>query len=157
MTGAPDAGPSIHQPWSHEPHISARRVGRSAGVPGDAPCMTITQVARPDRTLDTHSKERAHPPPPLSARSPSLAGPMALTAGILIVVVEVMMLPFLSMCRTTSPTPPSPVFQMAGVLYLAGFCALMIALVGAYGWIARRTGWGRRSVRCHRRHDAVGR
>ena len=97
--------------------------------------MTITQVARPDRTLDTHSKERA-----TTTRSPlaQLAGPMALTAGILIVVAQVMMLPF--DVKDHVATSQSPVFQMAGVLYLAGFCALMIALVGVYGWIARRTG-----------------
>jgi hypothetical protein len=60
------------------------------------------------------------------------AGPVALAAGILMVVAQLVMLPFDP--KDHVATSSDPVFQIGGVVYLAGFCALMIALVGAYGW-----------------------
>ena len=61
-----------------------------------------------------------------------LAGPMALAAGVLIVVAQLVMLPFDPDDHVATST--DPVFQVGGVVYLVGFCVLMLALVGAYGW-----------------------
>lgn len=61
-----------------------------------------------------------------------IAGPMALAAGVLIVVAQLVMLPFDPDDHVATST--DPVFQVGGVIYLLGFLALMIALVGAYGW-----------------------
>ena len=67
-------------------------------------------------------------------RSPlaRLAGPLALAAGILIVVAQLVMLPFDPDDHVA--TSSDPLFQIGGVIYLAGFCALMLTLVAAYGW-----------------------
>jgi hypothetical protein len=61
-----------------------------------------------------------------------IAGPMALAAGVLIVVAQLVMLPFDPDDHVATST--DPVFQVGGVIYLVGFLALMLALVGAYGW-----------------------
>jgi hypothetical protein len=61
-----------------------------------------------------------------------IAGPMALVAGLLIVVAQLVMLPFDPDDHVATST--DPVFQLGGVLYFVGFCALMLALVGAYEW-----------------------
>jgi hypothetical protein len=57
---------------------------------------------------------------------------MALAAGVLIVVGQLMWLPFDPDDHVATST--DPVFQTGGVIYLVGFIALMLALVGAYGW-----------------------
>ncbi len=67
-----------------------------------------------------------------------LAGPFALVAGILIVVAQLMMMPFDVNDHVATST--DPVFQIAGGIYIAGFCALMLALIGAYGWGLQRAG-----------------
>jgi hypothetical protein len=61
-----------------------------------------------------------------------LAGPMALAAGVLMIVAQLVMLPFDPDDHVATST--DPVFQVGGVIYMLGFCALMVALVGAYGW-----------------------
>ena len=61
-----------------------------------------------------------------------LAGPMALGAGVLIVVAQLVMLPFDPDDHVATST--DPVFQIGGVVYLVGFLLLMLALIGAYGW-----------------------
>ena len=61
-----------------------------------------------------------------------LAGPLALAAGVLIVVAQLVMLPFDPDDHVATST--DPVFQVGGVVYMVGFCVLMLALVGAYGW-----------------------
>ena len=61
-----------------------------------------------------------------------IAGPLALAAGVLMVVAQLVMLPFDPNDHVATST--DPVFQIGGVVYLAGFCVLMLALVGAYGW-----------------------
>jgi hypothetical protein len=38
------------------------------------------------------------------------------------------------------PTATDPVFQTGNVIYLVGFCVLMLALIAAYGWIADKAG-----------------
>jgi hypothetical protein len=63
---------------------------------------------------------------------------MAIIAGSLIVTAQLMMLPFDP--KDHIPTSQSPVFQAAGVTYLAGFVALMIALIGAQGRHASEAG-----------------
>jgi hypothetical protein len=67
-----------------------------------------------------------------------LAGPMAVAAGVLIVVAQLMMLPFDPNDHVATST--DPVFQIGGVVYLFGFLALMLALIGAYGWGMHKTG-----------------
>ena len=67
-----------------------------------------------------------------------IAGPMALTAGVLIVVAQLVMLPFDPDDHVATST--DPVFQTGGVIYLIGFIALMLALIGAYGWGLHKAG-----------------
>jgi hypothetical protein len=65
-------------------------------------------------------------------------GPVALASGFLIVVAQLVMLPFDPDDHVATST--DPVFQIGGVIYLLGFCALMIALIGAYGWGLHKAG-----------------
>ena len=67
----------------------------------------------------------------LSSPLTRLAGPMSVVAGVLIVVAQLMILPFDPQDHVATST--DPVYQAGGVIYLAGFVALMVALVGAYG------------------------
>ncbi len=60
------------------------------------------------------------------------AGPLALAAGVLIVVAQLVMLPFDPDDHVATSTDPA--FQFGGVVYMVGFCVLMLALIGAYGW-----------------------
>ena len=60
------------------------------------------------------------------------AGPLALAAGVLIVVAQLLWLPFDPDDHVATTT--DPVFQTGNVIYLVGFCVLMLALIGAYGW-----------------------
>ena len=61
-----------------------------------------------------------------------LAGPMALAAGVLMVVAQLIMLPFDPNDHVATSTDPA--FQIGGVIYMGGFLALMLALIGAYHW-----------------------
>jgi hypothetical protein len=56
---------------------------------------------------------------------------MALVAGVLIIAAQLMWLPF--DVKDHVATSTDPVFQAGGVIYLAGFVALMLALIGSYG------------------------
>lgn len=67
-----------------------------------------------------------------------LAAPMSLIAGIFIVVAQLMMLPFDPKDHVATST--DPVFQLAGGVYIVGFLALMLALIGAYGWGVHKAG-----------------
>jgi hypothetical protein len=67
----------------------------------------------------------------LSSPLTRLAGPMSLVAGALMVAAQLMMLPFDPNDHVATST--DPLYQAGGVVYLAGFLALMVALVGAYG------------------------
>jgi hypothetical protein len=60
---------------------------------------------------------------------------MALTAGVLIVIAQLMMLPFDPDDHVATST--DPVFQIGGVVYLAGFAALLLALIGISGRIVQ--------------------
>jgi hypothetical protein len=66
------------------------------------------------------------------------AGPMALVAGGLVVVAQLLMLPFDP--KDHIPTSQSPQFQVACAIYMAGFVALMFTLIGAHGRQAREAG-----------------
>jgi hypothetical protein len=67
-----------------------------------------------------------------------IAGPTALAAGVLMVVAELMMWPFDPSQHVVTTT--DPVFQIGGVLYLLGFCLLLLALPAAYAWQAHAAG-----------------
>jgi hypothetical protein len=67
-----------------------------------------------------------------------LAGPFALTAGALMLVSQLVWLPFDT--DDHQATSQNVVFQAGGVAYLIGFCMLMLALVAAYGWQAEKAG-----------------
>lgn len=95
--------------------------------------MTTTQTATTPNFVE-HDAE-ALEPRPLFARQ---AGAAAIVAGGLIVTAQLMMLPFDP--KDHIRTSQSPVFQTAGALYMGGFLALMIVLIGAHGWQARRAG-----------------
>ncbi len=74
----------------------------------------------------------------LSSPLTRLAGPMSLAAGILIVAAQLMMLPFDPNEHVATSTDPA--YQIAGGVYMVGFCALMVALIGAYGWGVHKAG-----------------
>jgi hypothetical protein len=67
-----------------------------------------------------------------------LAGPTALAAGVLLVIAELVMWPFDPSQHVATTT--DPVFQIGGVVYLAGFCLLLVALPAAYAWQAHAAG-----------------
>lgn len=54
------------------------------------------------------------------------------------VVAQLIMLPFDPDDHVATAT--DPVFQTGNVIYLVGFCVLMLALIAAYGWIADKAG-----------------
>jgi hypothetical protein len=56
-----------------------------------------------------------------------LAGPCALGAGVLIVIAQAVMLPFDP--KDHVGTTQEPLFRVGGVIYMLGFCLLMIMLV----------------------------
>ena len=98
--------------------------------------MTITETPRPDRMVVDHRADgpTVEPRPPYSRH----AGPLALAAGALVVVAQLVMLPFDP--KDHIATSQSVVFQVGGVIYLAGFCTLLFALLGAHGWQAHKAG-----------------
>ena len=74
----------------------------------------------------------------LSSPLTRLAGPMSLAAGVLIVVAQLLMLPFDTDAHVATSTDPQ--YQIAGGIYMLGFVALMVALIGAYGWGVHKAG-----------------
>ena len=107
--------------------------------------MTITatpsapSATSPDRTADRTADRPARTPSaaPLPAFR-RVAGPTALFAGIAFVVAQLMMLPYDP--KDHQATSQAVPFQVAGVIYLLGFCALVLVPFGAYCWHAHRTG-----------------
>ncbi len=67
-----------------------------------------------------------------------VAGPTALTAGILMVGAQLVMWPFDP--KDHEATSTDPVFQLGGVAYFLGFLALMVSLVASYGWHEAKSG-----------------
>jgi len=68
-----------------------------------------------------------------------LAGPFALAAGVLMVVVEVAIFPIVDVDDHVG-TSTNTVYRISGVVYFLAFCLLVLAAVAAYGWQARESG-----------------
>jgi hypothetical protein len=67
-----------------------------------------------------------------------LAGPCGLAAGALIVGAQVVMFPFDPADHVATSTAPA--FQIGGVVYLAGFVALLLFVVASHGWHEQHSG-----------------
>jgi hypothetical protein len=67
-----------------------------------------------------------------------LAGPFALSAGVLIVGAQLVMLPFDPKDHVATTTAPA--FQFGGAAYFAGFVMLMLFLVADHERLQERTG-----------------
>jgi hypothetical protein len=67
-----------------------------------------------------------------------LSGPFAVSAGVLIVVAQLVMLPFDPKDHVATTTAPA--FQFGGAAYFAGFVLLMLFLVAAHDRLEERTG-----------------
>jgi hypothetical protein len=67
------------------------------------------------------------------SRLSRLAGPFAVSAGVLIVGAQLVMLPFdpKDHVATTTALP----FQLGGIVYFLGFVALMLFLVASHEWL----------------------
>jgi hypothetical protein len=63
---------------------------------------------------------------------------MSLLAGVLIIAAQLLMLPFEPNDHVATSTDPQ--YQIAGGVYMLGFVALLVALVGAYGWGVHKAG-----------------
>jgi len=72
---------------------------------------------------------------PLFARS---AGPLAIAAGTLLVVGQAIWWPFDQQGNVA--TSRNDLFNVGSVVYFAGFCVLMFALIGVHGYQASRAG-----------------
>jgi hypothetical protein len=67
-----------------------------------------------------------------------LAGPFALSAGVLIVGAQLVMLPFDPKDHVATTTAPA--FQLGGAAYFLGFVMLMLFLVADHDRLEERTG-----------------
>jgi hypothetical protein len=67
-----------------------------------------------------------------------VAGPLALFTGTLLVLAQVVMLPFDTDDHVA--TSQDVVFQLAGALYFIAFCLLLLTLLAAYAWEAQEAG-----------------
>ena len=74
---------------------------------------------------------------PLSPLS-RLAGPFGLTAGALIIGGQAVMFPYDPQDHVATSTATA--FQIGGVIYLAGFVALLLFAVASHGWHEQRSG-----------------
>lgn len=98
--------------------------------------MTITDMPSTTLSRDDHpaSEVLAVGPAPFH-RS---AGPLAVLAAVLMLAAQGLWLPYDP--KDHQVTSQNVVFQAGGVVYLAGFCVLLLALIGAYGWQVRAAG-----------------
>ena len=67
------------------------------------------------------------------------AGPLAFSAGVLMIAAQLLMLPFDPKDHATTPTALA--FQLGSVGYFVGFLVLMLFLVACHDWPEQRTGW----------------
>jgi hypothetical protein len=67
-----------------------------------------------------------------------LAGPFGVAAGVLVVGGQLVMLPFDPQDHVATTTAPA--FQIGGVVYLAGFVALLLFVVASHDWQWERSG-----------------
>jgi hypothetical protein len=72
---------------------------------------------------------------PLFARG---AGPLAIAAGMLLVTGQVIWWPFDQ--EGNVATAQNGLFNLGSVVYFAGFCVLMFALIGTHGYQASKAG-----------------
>ena len=72
------------------------------------------------------------------SRLSGAAGPLAVAAGVLVVVAQLVMLPFDP--KDHVATTRAPAFQLGGVVYLVGFVLLMLFLVASHEWLEERAG-----------------
>ncbi len=75
------------------------------------------------------------------AQSPlaRLAGPIALAAGALMTVQQLVMYPIVDRSHLIA-TIANPLFVPSAIAYVVAFCELLIALVAVYAWQANRAG-----------------
>jgi len=75
------------------------------------------------------------------AQSPlaRLAGPIALAAGALMTVQQLVMYPIVDRSHLIA-TIANPLFVPSAIAYVVAFCGLLIALVAVYAWQANRAG-----------------
>jgi hypothetical protein len=92
--------------------------------------MTSTQP-----TISTRANASEPTSAPLFARS---AGPLAVAAGTLLVVGQVIWWPFDQHGNLT--TSQNDIFNIGSVVYFAGFGLLMLALIGVHGHQASKAG-----------------
>jgi hypothetical protein len=92
------------------------------------PRLDASQRPQPDATLAG----------PRSALS-RLAGPFALAAGSLMIVVELVIFPIVDR-DDHQGTSQNIVYRVSGVVYFVAFCLLLLAAVAAYGWQAHKAG-----------------
>ena len=72
------------------------------------------------------------------SRMSRLAGPLAVAAGALMVVAQLVMLPFDPKDHVATTTALA--FQIGGVVYLLGFVTLMLFLVASHEWLEAGAG-----------------
>jgi len=93
------------------------------------------------------SKVHASHNPPSANTTPAeprsglarLAGPLALAAGSLMIVVELVIYPIVDL-DDREGTSTNVAYRVSGVVYFIAFCLLLLAVVAAYGWQAHKAG-----------------
>ena len=60
------------------------------------------------------------------------AGPLALAAGALLIVGQLIWWPFDQVRKRGTSVEPSPIFNLGSVIYLCGFYVLVLALIGVH-------------------------
>lgn len=68
-----------------------------------------------------------------------VAGPIALTAGLLIIAQQLVLFPILDRSQRAA-SMAHPLFVPSMVAYFVVFCGLLVALVAVYEWETRRVG-----------------
>jgi len=68
-----------------------------------------------------------------------MAGPIALGAGALLLVQQLVMASFLDQAAIET-TMANPLYLVSAVTYFVAFCGLLLALVAAYSWEADEAG-----------------
>ena len=66
------------------------------------------------------------------------SGPLVLTTGLLLIVAQLVMLPFDTDDHVA--TTQNVVFQVGGVIYFVAFCLLLLTLIVSYRWQSHEAG-----------------
>src|SRR4029450_7764035 len=88
-----------------------------------------------EQSVGTHAPTLRQIPSPLFAQS---AGPLAIAAGTLLVAGQAIWWPFDQTANLA--TSQNNIFNLGSVVYFAGFCVLMFALIGVHGYQASKAG-----------------